>query len=596
MSQYTTYSKLTCDMYIVVIDTCRNVTSGNHVVWLDNFSRIYATQIPTEEAKSWRQCLWTGYAALKYNGPEVDLHIHRDEDGKFLSAMPMNLVQMSFVLFDIIADVDKHSSILDRSMVQRWRVNNIPLRPVLDEKNHPREAARLARGNDKQNILHPGGLLPENIGSNRGLLTILRNFFKEWNCMNGQDPEVYRILTVDCNIYSRIMKVSYIPQYMIVLRTLSLVYKPEHSVRSQDTGRLRRDISSSGVIVLRGVPTHILEGNQNFHCEPTCDCKSHSQVHPLPSKTNIGCTRHNMRVLVPRESTCLLVNGNAYELHDPNEMLKLHFSLVYKPEHSVRSQDTGRLRRDISSSGVIVLRGVPTHILEGNQNFHCEPTCDCKSHSQVHPLPSKTNIGCTRHNMRVLVPRESTCLLVNGNAYELHDPNEMLKLHSSLKTVTSVSLLKYGTNISAISTKLKNNTELFLVCGNCDAQVLYDPSGCGTTARKCLTVMLSPWHNYKMACMLIHREYADTVFAGLFHLLFPQQTFRKKPKYLSAVISQIQYLRLSYPTWRARLHHFIDGAEEDNSCLGHAINIKYLMEFFIPAVSHITHQNMIMCL
>ena len=230
MSQYTAYSKLTCDMYIVVCDTCRNVTSGNHVVWLDNFSRIYATQIPTEEAKSWRQCLWTGYAALKYNGPEVDLHIHRDEDGKFLSAMPMNLVQMSFVLFDIIADVDKHSSILGRSMVQRWRVNNIPLRPVLDEKNHPREAARLARGNDKQNILHPGGLLPENIGSNRGLLTILRNFFKEWNCMNGQDPEVYRILTVDCNIYSRIMKVSYIPQYMIVPRTLSLVYKPEHSV------------------------------------------------------------------------------------------------------------------------------------------------------------------------------------------------------------------------------------------------------------------------------------------------------------------------------------------------------------------------------
>ena len=117
--------------------------------------------------------------------------------------------------------------------------------------------------------------------------------------------------------------------------------------------------------------------------------------------------------------------------------------------------------------------------------------------------------------------------------------------------------------------------------------MLYDPSGCGVTVRKCLTVLLSPWHNYKMGCLLIYREFADTVFAPIFHILFPTQQFRKKPKYLSAVITHMQYLRLSYSRWRSHLQTFLDTADEDSSCIIHATNLKYLMEFYIPAVSYI---------
>ena len=137
----------------------------------------------------------------------MDTTIHKDSHNKFLSAMPINLVQMSFVLYDIISTVDEKSSILDESMVQRWRVSNVPLRPELDEKKYPSEHKRLNSGNSRQTILHPGGILAENIGSNRGLLTILRNYCSESGYLDGQNVARYRAVTVDCNIYARMMKV-----------------------------------------------------------------------------------------------------------------------------------------------------------------------------------------------------------------------------------------------------------------------------------------------------------------------------------------------------------------------------------------------------
>lgn len=106
--------------------------------------------------------------------------------------MPINLVQMSFVLYDIISTVDE---------------NNVPLRPELDEKKYPSEHKRLNSGNSRQTILHPGGILAENIGSNRGLLTILRNYCSESGYLDGQNVARYRAVTVDCNIYARMMKV-----------------------------------------------------------------------------------------------------------------------------------------------------------------------------------------------------------------------------------------------------------------------------------------------------------------------------------------------------------------------------------------------------
>ena len=88
-----------------------------------------------------------------------------------------------------------------------------------------------------------------------------------------------------------------------------------------------------------------------------------------------------------------------------------------------------------------------------------------------------------------------------------------------------------------------------------------------------------------MACLLVYRKYADSVFAPLFHAIWPQQKFRKKPKYLSAVIVQLQYLRMSYPQWRGRLKRYIrTSTDMGDPCIGHAENLRQLMEFYIPAV------------
>ena len=185
----------------------RAVTQENHVLWLDNFSRIYATQLPSIEVSSWRECLWTGYAALRYDGPAIDMAIRRNNNNEIIRAMPLSIVQMSFMLYDDMADVDRHKSILAASMVERWQVNNIPLRPMLDPNRNPAEYKRLSRGHGTQKVLYPGGVYPENIGSNRGLLQIFRDFCSRNGYLDGQEPEKYSVLTVDCNIYARIMKV-----------------------------------------------------------------------------------------------------------------------------------------------------------------------------------------------------------------------------------------------------------------------------------------------------------------------------------------------------------------------------------------------------
>ena len=127
-----------------------------------------------------------------------------------------------------------------------------------------------------------------------------------------------------------------------------------------------------------------------------------------------------------------------------------------------------------------------------------------------------------------------------------------------------------------------------------DAQILYDKSGCGENIRKYVAVTLSPWHNYKQACLLIFRKFGRTFIARVFHSLFPKQAFKPKPKRLSSVLTILQWLRISYPKWRHELEDLIASSDNMEDAMPvHAVNLQLMMTFFIPVVCIIIHVSYI---
>ena len=88
----------------------------------------------------------------------------------------------------------------------------MPLKPEVDAKADPAMAAVLRESRDGMRNFFPLGMLPENIGSNRGLLLLLKDLF-------GVQPKVghYSFLSVDCNIYLRMLKVDVIGDLSLIL-------------------------------------------------------------------------------------------------------------------------------------------------------------------------------------------------------------------------------------------------------------------------------------------------------------------------------------------------------------------------------------------
>ena len=85
-------------------------------------------------------------------------------------------------------------------MIQKFKVNNIPLKPIPDPKYLPELCDVLLDSKDGLNDFHPLDILPHNIGSNRGLMLVLKQ-------INSDDTDRMEMLVADCNIFMRVMKV-----------------------------------------------------------------------------------------------------------------------------------------------------------------------------------------------------------------------------------------------------------------------------------------------------------------------------------------------------------------------------------------------------
>ena len=91
---------------------------------------------------------------------------------------------------------------LGKSIVKSCKVNTIPVKPHFDRRQHPDLHDILGQSRDGLRNFHPLEVSPQNIGSNRGLLLVLKSMSDA-----RRDTGKFEFLCADCNIFMRIVKV-----------------------------------------------------------------------------------------------------------------------------------------------------------------------------------------------------------------------------------------------------------------------------------------------------------------------------------------------------------------------------------------------------
>jgi hypothetical protein len=113
---------------------------------------------------------------------------------------------------------------------------------------------------------------------------------------------------------------------------------------------------------------------------------------------------------------------------------------------------------------------------------------------------------------------------------------------------------------------------------------MYDKSGGGQEMRKYMSINLAWWHNFKQVTKTIWRSFANTIWAPLWHRLYPSSKFSPNPHSPQEPALHFLFMARAYPSFKDELNEALD----DNQVgpVGKAMlqNIKFLCEFAIPTV------------
>jgi hypothetical protein len=115
--------------HVVMYAYFSSLHSAPHVMWIDNYSKIFRVNNLTEASGPYRDCLWTGEGIHKYIGAEtVDMNFSKDEKGIVIPIMPDDMfIHSTHLLYACTKVDDAGSKWYDKSNVKRYSINNIPL-------------------------------------------------------------------------------------------------------------------------------------------------------------------------------------------------------------------------------------------------------------------------------------------------------------------------------------------------------------------------------------------------------------------------------------------------------------------------------------
>ena len=188
----------------------REVMLYPHMLWWDNFSKNIARYCPTLGGGVYSSCLWTGSAV--FSSPEfrhLDSSVKFDPDGAVIPAMPEDLFANRFAVLQGLTRVFQQGrSRYSYSLSYKHQVHVVPLK-ILDEDDQKNQ---LSPDEHAMNIVYPERIMDKNIGSNLGLISLLKEELHDKFGM-GNPPhhagecKNYVNINVDENIFYRVLKV-----------------------------------------------------------------------------------------------------------------------------------------------------------------------------------------------------------------------------------------------------------------------------------------------------------------------------------------------------------------------------------------------------
>lgn len=114
--------------------------------------------------------------------------------------------------------------------------------------------------------------------------------------------------------------------------------------------------------------------------------------------------------------------------------------------------------------------------------------------------------------------------------------------------------------------------------------MMYDETGGGVRLRTFNSMNMAWWHSYKHAAFRIYSCFSCEVFAPLWHTLYPNTIFYRKPKNLNNVLLHLMYVHLAFPCVSQRLDEVINSAGTTPASKTFAEDLKFLGSVAIPVV------------
>jgi hypothetical protein len=139
-------------------------------------------------------CNWAGTAVRPYKGSlNISMGLLRDGNHNIIPVMPPELCSVTamkyvckLIVYNTMAfNVRQRSgdhntsppSLYDSSLMVLWKADRVPLKPNISNINLPQRYRDAIRASPESlSNFYPTGIHPENIGSNIGLLKIVKQF------------------------------------------------------------------------------------------------------------------------------------------------------------------------------------------------------------------------------------------------------------------------------------------------------------------------------------------------------------------------------------------------------------------------------------
>ena len=161
------------------------MTDGPHTMWMDNYSKNLKWHMLDVGKGTFNTGLWTGFAVRACTNQNIDMRIGSNGFGE-IPAMPDDIFEPDFqITLDLLRAIfqrgDRSHMRFHKSLVFNWKVNNVPLRPDIQDDMTQSEVDGLNRHADALDHLYPLRLIDINCGENMGFARCMKMLSEEKN-------------------------------------------------------------------------------------------------------------------------------------------------------------------------------------------------------------------------------------------------------------------------------------------------------------------------------------------------------------------------------------------------------------------------------